>query len=105
MFRLQKFGLLLNANKCKFFQNGLEFLEHVISPSGVSPMQQRVDDILNAGPLKQIRAQVISWLNYISYKISSISIFSASPTTSATLKGYSLGWSQECMSAFVKAKA
>ena len=43
MSRLQKFGL---AN-CKFFQNGLEVSGHVIIPFGVSPMQQRVDNILN----------------------------------------------------------
>ena len=44
--KLQKFGLRLNEAKCKFFQTKIEFLGHVITPNGISPTEQRVDNIL-----------------------------------------------------------
>ena len=46
--RLQKFGLRLNEGKCKFFQTRLEFLGHVVTPTGISPTEQRVANILQA---------------------------------------------------------
>ena len=37
--RLQKFGLRLNEDKCKFFQTRLEILGHVVTPTGISPTE------------------------------------------------------------------
>ena len=54
MSRLQKFGLRLNEAKCKFFQTELEFLGHVVTPSGIRPTEQRVDNILKA-PIPKLR--------------------------------------------------
>ena len=48
MARLQKFGLRVNASKCKYFQPELEFLGHVITPLGIHPTNQRIKDVLQA---------------------------------------------------------
>ena len=48
MARLQKFGLRINASKCKYFQPELEFLGHMITPLGIRPTNQRIVDVLQA---------------------------------------------------------
>jgi len=35
MVRLQKFGLRVSANQCKYFQSELKFLGRVVTPSGL----------------------------------------------------------------------
>ena len=42
MATLQKFGLTMNASKCKYFQPELEFVGHRITPLGISPTKQEL---------------------------------------------------------------
>ena len=66
MSRLQKFGLHLNASKCKFFQDKLEFLGHIVTLTGISPTQQRVSNILNAAAPTN-KTELKSFLGLVTY--------------------------------------
>ena len=46
--RLRQFGLWVKLSKCKFFQERVEFLGHVISREGIQPTKERVEGILAA---------------------------------------------------------
>ena len=61
--RFQKFGLRLNEAKCKILPN---FLGHVFTPTGISPTEQRVDNILQA-PTPRIKSQLRSFLGLMIY--------------------------------------
>ena len=66
MARLQKFGLRVNASKCKYFQPELEFLGHRITPLGISPTKQRVVDVLQA-PVPTNKSELKSFLGLMTY--------------------------------------
>jgi hypothetical protein len=42
---LQDNGLVVNAKKCTFGLSSMEFLGHSIGPSGINPLQSRVQAI------------------------------------------------------------
>ena len=66
MARLQKFGLRVNAAKCKYFQPELEFLGHMITPSGICPTKQRIVDVLQA-PVPANKSELKSFLGLMTY--------------------------------------
>lgn len=45
--RLRDHGLVVNANKCKFGQEKIQFLGHEISAAGTKPLQEKVKAILD----------------------------------------------------------
>lgn len=45
--RLNSFGIVLNPDKCIFAQTNLEFLGHMISSTGVSPLPSKVEVLKN----------------------------------------------------------
>ena len=55
--RHQKFGLRLNGGKCK---TRLEFLGHVVTPTMISPAEQRVANILQA-PTPKTKSELKSF--------------------------------------------
>ena len=82
--RLQKFGLRRNEAKCKFFQTKIEFLGHVITPNGISPTEQRVDNILQA-PVPKTKSELKSYLvDDLQCQIYSLCSFSSPPTLPVT---------------------
>ena len=66
MARLQKFGLRVNASKCKYFQPALEFLGHVITSVGIRPTNQRIKDVLQA-PIPTNKSELKSFLGLMTY--------------------------------------
>ena len=66
MTRLQKFGLRVNASKCKYFQPELEFLGHVITPVGIRHTNQRIKDVLQA-PIPTNKSELKSFLGLMTY--------------------------------------
>ena len=59
-------SLTLNINKCKLVNQEAEFLEQVITPEGIKPIQKHIDTILNIpNPknLKQLRS-LLEKFNY-----------------------------------------
>lgn len=45
--RLEKFGVTINLNKCRFGQTKLEFLGHEVTPEGIKPAKTKVEAITN----------------------------------------------------------
>ena len=43
--RLSAFNVRINANKCVFGQNSLEFLGHLIDSNGIQPLSTKVEAI------------------------------------------------------------
>ena len=72
MLRLQKFGLRLNEAKWKFFQSELEILGHVVTPAGIRPIDQRVDNILKA-PIPKSKSELKSFLGLMTYNAKFVS--------------------------------
>ena len=105
MSRLQGFGLRLNASKCRFFQDKLEFLGHFITPTGVSPTQQRVNNILDAA-VPTNKAELKSFLGLMTYVSKFLPSISSvlHPLYQLLGKNVCWTWSHQCQSAFDKAK-
>ena len=64
--RLQKFGLRLNGAKCRFFQTSVEYLGHLVTPSEVSPTQERVKGIVEA-PSPKNKSELKSFMGMITF--------------------------------------
>ena len=52
--RCRSFGVVINPAKCEFGRKEIEFLGHVISPSGIKPIPERTKAILNYEPPKDV---------------------------------------------------
>lgn len=48
--RLEKFGLSINAEKCSFFREEVNFLGHHISPSGFRPTEEKIEFFKTLSP-------------------------------------------------------
>ena len=64
--RLQQYGLRVNLPKCRFFQDSLEFLGHIISSKGIRPTKERVEGIQNAA-IPQNKSELKSFLGLMTY--------------------------------------
>jgi len=63
---VEKNGLRLKKEKCKFFMDEVEFLGYSINAEGVKPIPEKVKAILNA-PVPQNTGQVRSFLGMVQY--------------------------------------
>ena len=52
--KLQKNGVTLNADKCQFAKEKLEFLGHIISAEGIQPVRRKLDALTKFPPPKNI---------------------------------------------------
>lgn len=91
--------------KCKFFEQSVNFLGHVISKNGISPGEEKVKAIIDA-PAPDSLSKLQSYLGWLNYYGKFI------PNLSAELKDlYNLlrkdvkyEWSKACQIAFEKSK-
>ena len=56
----------MNANKCKFFQNKVEFLGHIIDNNGIHPTEEKVIAI-KAAPVPKTITELKSYLGLLNY--------------------------------------
>jgi hypothetical protein len=102
---LQKHNLYANPDKCKFSVDTTEFLSYVISPSGISMSQSKVDAILKWPAPKNVK-QIQSFLGFTNFY--RCFIFSYSDIvillTRLTRKGVSWDWSNKSDAAFHQLK-
>ena len=103
--RLHKFGLRLNASKCKFFQTSVEYLGHLVTPSGISPTQERVKGITEAPPPKN-KSELKSFLGMITFNARFLPSLSTMlhPLYKLLRKKTHWKWTNVCQQAFSKAK-
>lgn len=106
MARLQKFGLRVNASKCKYFQPELEFLEHMITPLGIPSTNQRILDVLQA-PVPTSKSELKSFLGLMTYNAKFIPSVASllHPLYQLLRKDSHWNWSTKCQDTFDKAKA
>ena len=99
--RLRKAGLKLKPGKCHFVRQTVEYLGHVITPSGLQPNPNQVSAIRDY-PSPESVTQVRQFLGMISYYRRFIEGFAkvASPLHSLTRKDCSFVWTTECQESF-----
>ena len=64
--RLSTFNVRINADKCVFGQNSLEFLGHLIDSNGIQPLSTKVEAIKKILPLTSLRhlRQFLGMVNF-----------------------------------------
>ena len=104
--RLQRYGLRLNAAKCKFFQTTVEYLGHKITPSGISPTQERVRSVIEA-PAPRNKSELKSFLGLITFNARFLPALSTMlhPLYQLLRNDTPWRWSKDCQQAFDKAKS
>ena len=98
---LRKHKLYANVEKCQFSVDTTEFLGFVISPSGISMPQSKVDAILEWPTPKTVK-EIQSFLGFAKFYRYFISNYSdiIVPLTRLTRKGAPWDWSNEADAAF-----
>uniref|UniRef100_A0A0A9X504 RNA-directed DNA polymerase n=2 Tax=Lygus hesperus TaxID=30085 RepID=A0A0A9X504_LYGHE len=105
LVKLKSAGFKLNKNKCKFFQDGLKFLGHIIDKEGLRKDPSKIDAILKA-PIPKNVSEVKAFVGMINYHgrfIKNLSIILA-PLYDLLKKNTPFQWSKECDRSFQKLK-
>ena len=53
--RLREAGMKMKQSKCDFFKSEIHYLEHLISPEGISPLPNKLDCIQHMPALKNVK--------------------------------------------------
>ena len=98
-------GLKINLEKCHFFKEEVELLGHKLSTKGISPIDSKVNVIMNWIPPKNIK-QLRSFLGAIGYYRKFIYNFAqiAKPLYELTKKDVPFVWSDTVDKAFIELK-
>ena len=66
IWQIQEAGLKLKMSKCEFFKSQIEYLGHLVSGQGLSPMKQKVQAIMDVVPETNINeaCHMISLISY-----------------------------------------
>ena len=99
--KLPEHQLYAKYSKCEFCLPKVTYLGHVISKDGIAVNPERVQDILDWTPLKNVK-QVRSFLGLASYCRRFIDNFSkiAKPLTTLLHKGIKFEWTNKCQESF-----
>ncbi|GFX43409.1 retrovirus-related Pol polyprotein from transposon 297 [Trichonephila clavipes] len=106
--RIRDTRLTIKPAKCKFAQDSVKYLGHVVGLGKRSPAQLKVQTILDF-PVPRTKTQVRAFLRIAGYYRQYIPMFpsSAAPLTELlkgkSKKGY-INWTSECQESFVKLK-
>ncbi|GFX05440.1 hypothetical protein TNCV_1007621 [Trichonephila clavipes] len=106
--RIRDARLTIKPAKCKFAQDSVKYLGHVVGLGKRSPAQLKVQTILDF-PVPRTKTQVRAFLGIAGYYRQYIPMFSSSAAPLTELlkgkskKGY-INWTSECQESFVKLK-
>ena len=103
--RLEKAGVTLNREKCKFSQNAVKFLGHVIDQSGITPDPDKVNAIQKVrtpGNVGDVR-RFLGMVNQLS-KFSPNLAEETKPLRELLIKGNAWIWSEPQQTAFDRIK-
>ena len=94
---LREQQLYAKSNKCQFWLDRVAFLGHVISVEGVSVDPQKIEDVVNWNPPKNV-SEVRSFLGLSEYYRNFVEGFSriATPLTKLTRKDVKYDWVDSC---------
>ena len=84
-------------SKCEFFKNKTEYLGHIVSGQGISPMRQKIKTITDLAPTTNITA-ARHMIGLIGYYGKFFPIFSnmIRPLKELTKKNVLLKWTKQC---------
>jgi hypothetical protein len=110
--RLHGAKLKIKPSKCSLMQDHLEYLGHIVSKKGISPLKSKIDAVqnwpsLSSVPKAKLRTEVKRYLGLVSYYRRFIRNMSdiASPLYDLTKSSSTLIWTRECEASFVRLKA
>ena len=103
--RLDHYGLRLQLSKCKFMQKSVTYMGCVISASGISPTEEKVEAIKQA-PSPENLTELRAFLGMINYHGKFIRNLSSilQPLNQLLQGNQEFKWSPRCEEAFKKAK-
>ena len=103
--RLQEEGMRLQKDKCKFFQESVEYLGHHIDSQGIHTSEKKVKAILDAPTPRNIQ-ELRSFLGLLNYYAKFMSGLASilHPLHSLLQAGQPWKWSGDCKRAFEEAK-
>ena len=103
--RLDSYGLRLQLSKCKFMQKSVTYMGCVISASGISPTEEKIEAIKQVSCPEnstQLRA-FLGMINYHGKFIRNLSTI-LQPLNQLLQKNQEFKWSSQCEQAFNKVK-
>jgi hypothetical protein len=101
--RLRMHGLKLNAAKCELFKKEVNFLGHTLSREGVTPLKSNIQAILDFEPPKTIK-EVRRFCGMVNFYKKFIVDSDKVMRHLYQVKSGSFEWTDDCQSAFLKAK-
>ncbi len=103
--RLREVGLTVNKNKCKFFQNSVDFLGFKVSSQGIHKTEEKVEAILNAKSPKSVSEvrSVIGLIQFYARFIPNLAEI-LEPLYKLLRKNAKFEWNSNCDLAFKKIK-
>lgn len=99
--QLKKHGIRANAEKCKFFQSSVKYLEHEISSAGLKPTKEKVEAILKAPEPKNV-GELRAFLGLLNFYAKFLPCLAETlePVHKLLRKENQWNWSQECKESF-----
>ena len=99
--RLREADLKLNREKCSFFKNHIQYLEHLISGEGIKPLPEKLESIKEMPPPTTPK-EVKQFLGLIGYYRKFVPRFAdvARPLTNLTRPDQPFEWSDKYQTSF-----
>ncbi len=103
--RLSKHGVRAKKAKCRFFQDSVEFLGHLIDADGIHTTPEKLRSIVDA-PIPQNITELRSFLGLLNYynKFVPQAATTLHPLNSLLCKNATWSWTSECQKRFQQAK-
>ena len=99
--RLRETDLKLKESKCNFLKVHLQYLGHLVSGKGITPLPEKLESIQNMPPPRNPR-EVKQFLGLVGYYCKFIPRFAdiVRPMTTLTKKDVEFKWTTQCHEAF-----
>lgn len=104
--KLRQFNVKANFQKCKFFEEILEYLGHEISMKGIKPTKSKIETILNIPAPTDITSvrSLLGLVNFYNKFVPNMQTL-LNPIHELLRNGVKFEWSVKCQKAFEKVKA
>ena len=98
---LREAGLKMKRSKCDFFKSEINYLGHLISPEGISPLPNKLDSIRHM-PVPNSAKEIKQFLGLTGYYRKFVPRFAdiSRPLTTLTKKDAKFEWTSACQKSF-----
>lgn len=104
--QIKKYNLTLNREKCRFFQNSISYLGHVIDADGLHKSDEKVKAVVNTKRpenVKDLRA-FLGLANYYNKFIPNLATI-LNPLNKLLQNNRSFIWTEDCENSFIQVKS